>query len=121
MKWITVLNSLTLILFTVLFFADYFPKSIVAETIPQGILLLLLIGTLIGKGYLDKHAYSLKDQIISFLYMIFLLSLFTFLGGKSQIGFSFDGYLFWFSSIIASINIYKEWKEMKQEEVITAN
>lgn len=87
MKWITVLNSLTLILFTVLFFADYFPKSIVAETIPQGILLLLLIGTLIGKGYLDKHAYSLKDQIISFLYMIFLMSLFTFLGGNLKSAF----------------------------------
>lgn len=121
MNWRFLLDCMIFMLFTLLFFADYFPTSLVAVTIPQGILLLLLLFALIGKSYLDKHAYSIKYQIGALLYVIVLMSGLTLLGGESQIGFAFNGSFFWIATVLALLNICKEWKEIRAEKLEAAS
>lgn len=86
---------MVILAFTLLFLYDYFPNIPLAKSIPKGVLIALILGlfffSLIFKKYRDANNKEiLRWQIFSTIYILFLIGVFTFLGGQSSSGIAFD-------------------------------
>ena len=85
--------------------------------IPKLVIIFLLIGLLLV-GMLfewkirvdDKDA--LKWQVFITTYILFLMGLFTVLGGKSTVGMSFNNGFFWLVLLISLLKIISQWKKV---------
>ena len=85
--------------------------------VPKLVIIFLLIGLLLV-GMLfewkirvdDKDA--LKWQVFITTYILFLMGLFTVLGGKSTVGMSFNNGFFWLVLLISLLKIISQWKKV---------
>lgn len=85
--------------------------------IPKLVIIFLLIGLLLV-GMLfewkirvdDKDA--LKWQVYITTYILYLMGLFTVLGGKSTVGMSFNNGFFWLVLLISLLKIISQWKKV---------
>ncbi|GGJ82160.1 hypothetical protein GCM10007063_00750 [Lentibacillus kapialis] len=57
-----------------------------------------------------------RSHLFFLVYIVALMALLTGLGGKSQVGISFDKGIFWAALAIAVMEISFQWQRMKQEE-----
>ncbi|NEY71354.1 hypothetical protein G4D63_06310 [Bacillus mesophilus] len=110
-----------IIVFTLLFAYDYFPRTSLTGTIPQGILIPIILGLLLFSLLYKKtkninSKEILKWQIALTVYILFLMSLFTILGGESSTGLSFDNELVWIVILFSLFQIYNQWKKVKKSE-----
>ena len=85
--------------------------------VPKLVIIFLLIGLLLV-GMLfewkirvdDKDA--LKWQVYITTYILYLMGLFTVLGGKSTVGMSFNNGFFWLVLLISLLKIISQWKKV---------
>jgi hypothetical protein len=118
LEFIKKLDFFIILSFTLLFLYDYFPNIPLAGVIPENILIALIFGlylfSLFFKRYRDTDNIKiLKWQIYSTLYILFLMGLFTVLGGKSASGISFDNGFLWVFLIISIFDMKSQWKKVK--------
>lgn len=103
---------------TLLFVYDYFPNNPLPDALPKGVLIALILGlfllSLIFKKYRNTNNQEiLKWQIFMTLYILFLMGVLTILGGQSSSGIAFDNGFLWVALFIALIEIYSQWKKVK--------
>ena len=111
------LNGLFIFCLTIIIAYDYFPNVSQIVEVPKLVIIFLLIGLLLV-GILfewkirvdDKDA--LKWQVFITTYILFLMGLFTVLGGKSTVGMSFNNGFFWLVLLISLLKIISQWKKV---------
>lgn len=111
------LNGLFVFCLTIIIAYDYFPNVSQIVEVPKLVIIFLLIGLLLV-GMLfewkirvdDKDA--LKWQVFITTYILFLMGLFTVLGGKSTVGMSFNNGFFWLVLLISLLKIISQWKKV---------
>jgi hypothetical protein len=121
MKFLKPLHIIIILAFTLLFAYDYFPIFPVAYTAPKSILIALIFGlylfSFLFKRYRNTNNKEiLKWQIFSTVYILFLIGLFTIMGGKSTSGISFNNGFLWIVFCISLFDMYSQWKKVKQSE-----
>ncbi len=107
--------------FTLLFVSDYFPNVPLADSIPKGVLIALVLGlflfSLMFKKYRDTNNKEiLKWQIFLTIYILFLMGLFTILGEQSSSGIAFDNGFLWLVLLISLFEMHSQWKKVKSLE-----
>jgi hypothetical protein len=107
--------------FTLLLSYDYFPNIPLVAVIPKGVLITLILGLSLFSFMFKKYKGTnykelLKWQIFSIIYTLFLMGIFTFLGGQSSSGFAFDNGLLWIALLISLFEIHSLWKKVKSSE-----
>ncbi|MDQ0271740.1 hypothetical protein J2S17_003628 [Cytobacillus purgationiresistens] len=115
------MDFIVILAFTLLFLYDYFPNTLLANSIPKGVLVALILGlflfSLLFKKYRDTNNKEiLKWEILSTIYILFLMGLFTILGGQSSSGISFDNGFLWIVLMISLFEIFSQWKKVKRIE-----
>jgi len=60
----------------------------------------------------------LKWQIVSTVYILFLMVLLTALGGKSVSGISFDNGFLWIVFLFSLFEMYFKWKKIKRSKTV---
>lgn len=113
------LDIIILLVFTLLLVYDYFPNIFLVNILPKNILMILIFGTylfsLLFKKYNNmNNKQILKWQILSTIYPLFLISLFTILGGKSSVGLSFNNIGLWIVFLFSGLEMFQQWKKIKQ-------
>ncbi|PJN89340.1 hypothetical protein [Bacillus sp. mrc49] len=110
------MNPIYIIVITCLLVFDFFP-SILPNIILPKIILGLLIGfylsLLLKKERHADHRAKFKEQMLSTLYLLFLIGLLTALGGKSSVGISFDNAFLWLVLLLPCFQIYLNWRKVK--------
>lgn len=111
------LNGLFVFCLTIIIAYDYFPNVSRMVTIPKLVIIFLLIDLLFISMLFewkirvdDKDA--LKWQVFITTYILFLMGLFTVLGGQSTVGMSFDNGFFWIVLFISLLKIISLWKKI---------
>jgi L-asparagine transporter-like permease len=104
--------------FTLLFVYDYFPNILFAKAILKSILIWLTVGlllfNLIFKRYRKPNKLEVfKRQLFSTFYILFLIGLFTILGGESSTGLSLNNVFFWIVFLLSSFEMFSQWKKVK--------
>ena len=64
----------------------------------------------------NKSVYEkavLKWQVFIVSYILFLMGLFTVLGGESTSGISFSNGAFWIVLLLSIFEIFSQWKKVK--------
>jgi uncharacterized SAM-binding protein YcdF (DUF218 family) len=94
---------------------------LLSYAIPKGVLIALILGlflfSLMFKKYRDiNNKEILKWQIFSTIYILFLMGLFTILGGQSSSGIDFDNGFLWIVFLISLFEMYLQWKKVKKSE-----
>lgn len=92
-----------------------------ASSIPKGTLILLIIVvffiSILFKRYISHSSLEIfKWQLLSTIYLLFLMVLLTFLGGKSTVGIAFTNVFLWIALLLASSEIYSQWKKVKKSD-----
>lgn len=109
--------------FTVLLAYDFFPELSSVVAIPNAIFILILltliiVSIIVGKAKGRTNKASLKWQLVTTLYIIFLVGLFTILGGESAVGISFTNRVFWVVFAVWLIDIIFRWRRENKIHVI---
>lgn len=122
MKLVKPLDLLIVIAITILFVYDYFPNIPLAEKIPKGLLIALIVGlfffSLMFKKYRNTNNNEiLKWQFFSTIYILFLMGILTISGGRSSSGISFDNGFLWIVLLISLFEMCSQWKKTKTSEV----
>ncbi|WP_456279186.1 hypothetical protein [Bacillus sp. AK128] len=121
MKFLGPLEFIYILAFTILFAYNYFPNIPLANHIPNGLLISLILGlflfSLIFKKYRETNNKEiLKWQVFMTIYIFFLMGLFTILGGQSSSGLSFDNGFLWIVFLFSLFEMYSQWKKVKMSE-----
>lgn len=122
MKYITIL---IVFCFTVLFAYDYFPSINQVIEVPKAVFIFLILGLILisilfkGSRNVDKEAV-LKWQVFITSYILFLMGLFTVLGGESNSGISFSNGVFWVVLLISIFEIFSQWKKVKDTKSVSS-
>lgn len=111
--------------FTVLFAYDYFPSMTHMIEVPKTVLILLVLGLLLISMLFKrkKRVYEkavLKWQVFIASYILFLMGLFTVLGGESTSGISFSNGVFWLVLLISIFEILSQWKKVKNSQSVSS-
>ncbi|MBU9724222.1 hypothetical protein KS407_22625 [Bacillus alkalicola] len=107
--------------FTLLFIYDYFPNVPLTGTVSNRVLIILIIGVFLLSLMFKKFNKTnnkeiLAWQIIMTLYIIFLMGLFTILGGQSSAGIAFNNAFFLGVLLLSLFDMYSLWKKVKMSE-----
>jgi hypothetical protein len=121
MNFLKPLHIIFLFAFTLLFVYDFFPNIPLGIAIPDGALIamfieLFLFSLLFKSMRFTSNKDKLKWNIFSTTYLVFLIVLFTILGGKSSIGLSFDNGGLWGILTFLIYDIFSQWKKIKKVE-----
>ncbi|WP_373921293.1 hypothetical protein [Peribacillus muralis] len=112
------MNRMYLIVITFMLVYDFFPNTLPTIVLPK-IILGLLIGFYLSLLFKkNRHAddrAKFKEQVISILYLLFLIGLLTALGGKSSVGISFNNAFLWVVLLLSVFPIYSNWRKAKKE------
>jgi len=108
-----------LLTMTTLLAYDFFPDLLEFFYLPKSILFALLIIIVIfsifaNRFQKDDSRIILLWQIVSTLYLLSLIVVFTVLGGISQVGISLKSPVLW---IVIGISIYEIYKQNKKVKV----
>jgi len=119
LKFLIFFDVVALISFTLLLIFDYFPNLSFASEIPKGVLLLLIIllfsFSILFRRYLHPSSLEIfKWQVLSTIYLLFLMVLLTILGGKSTVGIAFDNVFLWIALLLIAYEMFSQWKKVKQ-------
>ncbi|SOC25075.1 hypothetical protein SAMN05880501_11815 [Ureibacillus xyleni] len=118
MKFITLLIVLG---FTILFAYDYFPNAPHVVHLPKSFIAFLILG-LILIGLLFKRNRKVDDKavfkwkVFITVYIIFLMVVFTLLGGNSASGISFKNSFFWVVLLLAVVDIFSHFRKIKNSQ-----
>lgn len=98
---------------------DFFPKISQTLTLPISFFLLLTVGLLLISVLFKRNRNAddkevLKWQVFITTYLLFLILLFTVLGGKSTTGISFSNGFLWIMLLISIFDIFSRWKKIKK-------
>lgn len=109
---------LVLLTMTTLLAYDFFPDLLEFFYLPKSILFALLIIIVIfsifaNRFQKDNTRIILLWQIVSTLYLLSLVVVFTVLGGISQVGISLKSPVLWIVIVISIYEIYKQNKKVK--------
>lgn len=112
------LNGLNVLCLTILIAYDYFPNVLQIVKVPKLVIIFLLIGLLLVSMLFERKISvddkdAIKWQVFITTYILFLMGLFTVLGGESAIGMSFTNGFFWLVLLISLIKILTHWKKVK--------
>ncbi|WP_019414892.1 hypothetical protein [Paenisporosarcina sp. TG20] len=115
------LDVLIIFAFTLLFLFDYFPNIPLVDLIPKNFLIALIVGlyvfSLLFKKYRDIDDKGiLKWQIYSTAHVLFLMGLFTVLGGESSSGISFENGFLWIVLLFSVFEMVSQWRKIKRSE-----
>jgi hypothetical protein len=121
MNFLNLLHIIFLFAFTLFFAYDFFPNIPFGNAIPDGALIAMFIGLFLFSLLFKSMRFTsnidkLKWNIFSTTYLVFLIVLFTILGGKSSIGLSFDNGGLWGILTFLIYNIFSQWKKIKKVE-----
>lgn len=121
MKYITVL---IVFCFTVLFAYDYFPTIKAVVEVPKLVFIFLVIGLFLVSMLFNRNTSVankgvLKWQVFITTYIVFLMGVFTVLGGKSDTGISFSNGVFWVVLLISLFEIFTQWKKVKSSQSVS--
>ncbi|WP_083584286.1 hypothetical protein [Bacillus weihaiensis] len=122
MKYIAML---IIFCFTILFVYDYFPNNSLLVEVPKSVFSFLVIGLyLVSMLFKRKRSVDsknvLKWQVFTIVYILFLMGLFTILGGESTTGISFSNGYFWIVLFIALIGIFFQWKKVRNSQSVSS-
>lgn len=121
MKSLKYFDIIALISITMLLIFDYFPNLPLASSIPKSVLILLIIVlfmfSILFRRYINPSSLEIfKWQVLSTLYLIFLMVLLTILGGKSTVGIAFTNVFLWIALLLVAYELYSQWKKVKQTD-----
>ena len=122
MKYIAILIFFC---FTVLFAYDYFPGFTHVIEVPKTVFIILvfglfLISMLFNRNKEVSEKAVLRWQVFITVYILFLMGLFTVLGGESASGISFSNGVFWLVLLISIFEIVSQWKRVKNSQSISS-
>lgn len=122
MKYIAIL---IIFCFTILFIYDYFPNISLLVEVPKSVFCFLVIGLyIVSLLFNRKRSVDSKNvfkwQAFTIVYILFLMGLFTILGGESATGISFSNGYFWIVLLIALIEIFFQWKKVKSSQSVSS-
>lgn len=108
--------------FAILLAYDYFPGNPLTQVIPARLIIFLILGlvlvSIMFKRYRNmnnKEAVTWELFFIS--YFVFLLILYSLLGGQSSSGIDFSNGILWVLLGISLIQIYIRSKKIKVQEI----
>ena len=109
---------LLLLSMTTLLAYDFFPDLIEFIYLPKSILVGLLIIIVVfsifsNRFQKDNSRIILLWQMVSMLYLLSLVVVFTVLGGISQVGISLNNPVLWIVIVISIYEIYEQNKKVK--------
>ncbi|UOE56119.1 hypothetical protein LIT38_03785 [Bacillus sp. CMF12] len=115
------LELIIFLAFTLLFVCDYFPDNPLAYKTPKNVVIILFVGLFLTSFFIKRYRdtnreLALKWQLCSIAYILFLMGLLTVFGGQSASGISFDNGFLWIGFLISSIEIFSNWKKIKQSK-----
>ncbi|WP_057913130.1 hypothetical protein [Peribacillus muralis] len=111
------MNPMYLIVITFLLVYDFFPNILPTIILPEIILGLLIgfyLSLLLKRDRHANHRAKFKEQILSILYLLFLIGMLTALGGKSSVGLSFNNAFLWVVLLLSIFPIYSNWGKTKK-------
>lgn len=116
---------LILICFTLLLAYDYFPTLSQMVPVPKILLIFLIPGLFLISRILNRKnsvdiKTALKEQVLFTFYVLFLIGLFTILGGESSVGISFSNGIFWLVLFISLIEMFMEWKKVNRSNSVSS-
>lgn len=117
MKKSTVLMEVAgLLVLTILLAYDFFPALNNVFYIPKGILLLLLatvllLGLFSGRKQVRNAKESLVRHVVTLVYLLLIITVFTLMGGTSQVGISMESPTLWIIVAISLIQIQRQWRK----------
>ena len=122
MKYIAILIAFC---FTVLFAYDYFPSITHVIEVPKTVFIFLVLGLFLISMLFkrNKRVYekaALRWQVFIASYILFLMGLFTVLGGESTSGISFSNGVFWLVLLISILEIFSQWKKIKNSQSVSS-
>ncbi|RNA69830.1 hypothetical protein [Alteribacter keqinensis] len=109
------LNTLLFGLIALFLWVDFFQPDFILS---KGMIIATLVVVVIGRVYVLNSLRAGKAENIIFgimfnLYFMLMLILFNFMGGESQAGFGFDGFLFWIIVVLFVYDTQKRWSKLK--------
>lgn len=112
------LNGFCIFCLTILIAYDYYPNVSDIVKVTESSIVFLLIGLLLVSILFERKIsidgkVVLKREVFITTYILFLMGLFTVLGGKSAVGMSFTNGIFWIVLLIALLKIITQWKKVK--------
>ncbi|WP_285765837.1 hypothetical protein [Peribacillus sp. SI8-4] len=110
------MNPVYLIVITCLLVYDFFPNILPNIILPEIILGLLIgfyLSLLLKKDRHADHGTRFRVQMLSTLYLLFLIGLLKALGGKSSVGISFDNAFLWLVLLLPSFLTYLNRRKAK--------
>ncbi|MBZ5202868.1 hypothetical protein HU147_16800 [Planomicrobium chinense] len=117
MRWLV---SVLMVGFTLLMIQDFFPATLLAIKIPQGIIIgTILVIFICISFFSDKEKEKergFKWNIFTSFYVIFLIVLLSLLGGQSTSGISLDSPIVWALFFISVFKIYEEFKRRQSKK-----
>lgn len=120
-KFLKSFDTIFILAITLLFVYDYFPNVQLADAIPKGVLIVLILGALIFRFVFKKNTptnlkTNIKWQVLLLLYILILMVALPLLGGKSASGISFNSEFVWVIVFISLFDIYSQWRKVKRSE-----
>jgi hypothetical protein len=117
-KFLKPLEISIILVFTVLLVYDYFPNTPLGDTIPKGLFTGLILGLFLYSLLFKKHEDANDKEILNWqifltAYILFLIGLFTMLGGQSSSGISFTNISLWIVLLISIVEIISQSKKVK--------
>lgn len=110
-------GPLVLFIFSTLLYSDFFKER---NLLAISITLFLLFIYCIVDIKLEKRLEKSKEKIqLAFrlqitVYLLILITTFTLLGGKSNVGIDFNNIFLWIVLIIAFAEIFSSWLRVKK-------
>jgi hypothetical protein len=107
--------------FTLLFLYDFFPNIPFADALTDDYLIALIVGLFLFSLFFKRNRVThfkekLQWQLFSTAYIVFIIALFTILGGKSSIGVSFDNGVLWGVLLFSFFDMFFQWMKYKKLE-----
>ena len=121
MKLLKYLYIFALLFISLLLVFDYFPNLSFASSIPKSVLILLIIVlfifSILFRRYINPSSLEIfKWQMLSTIYLLFLMVLLTILGGKSIVGIAFTNVFLWIALLLTSYEMFSQWKKVKKSD-----
>jgi FtsH-binding integral membrane protein len=110
----------TLLVITILLAYDFFPALNTIFYIPKPWMLLalatiLIISSFVNRRYEQSAKQLLIRHIVVLVYSLLLLSIFTLMGGSSQVGISLAHPALWIVVAFSLIQINRQRKKMNDQ------
>ncbi|WP_246569947.1 hypothetical protein [Lentibacillus saliphilus] len=120
-KFLNTVDFIYIFAFTLLLVYDYFPFIPLADAIPKGVLIALILGLIVFSLIFKKYRGTDKKELLKWhvfwmIYILFLMGLLTLLGGTSSAGIAFNNGIVWFALLISMFEMYSQWKKVKKAE-----